>query len=70
MVSIISRVPLETVKAEARVKVRMVKEKEKARETASSRPAGISRNMEPASTVRTVASAMMQKIQDVLRQEH
>ena len=69
MTSIISRVRLETVKAKPKVKVRMVKEKEKAKETASSRPAGSSKNMESASTVRTVALAMTQKIRDEPRQE-
>ena len=68
MASIISRVPLETAKA--RVKVRMVKEKEKARETASSQFAGSSKNTEPASMVPTVALAMIQKIRDEPRLEH
>ena len=68
----INKVALETVtvKARARVKVRTEKGKEKAKEMASSHPAGSSKNMEFASMAPIAALATIQKIRDEPRLEH
>ena len=70
MVSSNNKVALETVKARARVKIRTEKGKEKAKEMASSHPAGSSKNMEFASMAPIAALATMQKIRDEPRLEH
>ena len=59
----INTAALETVKARARVKVKK-KGKEKAREMASSNPAGSSQNMEFANLAMTADSATIQKTRD------